>query len=162
VLLMAHSQGTVLAAAALEQLVPAPAVHRVGLVTYGAPLTRLYRRAFPAYFGDGIFAKLYDDIGAPDARWRNFHRKTDLIGGPVFTGPDASHGDADQCLLDPSTRWYVPRDPMPPVRGHSNYMRDPSMYRYVEDLAGQLLADLGAEAGGATRDGRAEVATPPR
>ena len=141
VLLMAHSQGVVLAAAALQQLASssAPAAHRVGLVTYGAPLTRLYRRAFPAYFGDGLFAKLYGNIGTADARWRNFHRKTDLIGGPVFTGPDSSHRDADQCLLDPSTRWYVPRDPMPPVRGHSSYMDDPSMYRFVEGLANQFL-----------------------
>src|SRR5215218_1456172 len=89
VLLMAHSQGTVLAVAALEQLpsssTPA-AAGRVGLVTYGAPLTRLYRRAFPAYFGDGIFAELYERAGTTASRWRNFYRETDLIGGQVFTG----------------------------------------------------------------------------
>jgi hypothetical protein len=148
VLLMAHSQGTVLAAAALRQLASAgtAAAHRVGLVTYGAPLTRLYRRAFPAYFGDAMFAELYDDVGAADARWRNFHRRTDLIGGPVFTGPDAAHGDADQCLLDPDTSWYVPRDPLPAVRGHSGYMHDPCMRCYVDGLAGRLRAELEAEA----------------
>ena len=147
VLLMAHSQGTVLAAAALRHLASpnAAAAHRVGLVTYGAPLARLYRRAFPAYFGDALFAKLYDDVGAPDARWRNFHRRTDLIGGPVFTGPDAAHGDADQCLLDPDTSWYVPRDPLPPVRGHSGYMADPSMRSDVDRLAGRLRAELGGQ-----------------
>jgi len=148
VLLMAHSQGTVLAVAALQQLVSssAPAVGRVGLVTYGAPLTRLYRRAFPAYFGNGIFAALRETVGTPTSRWRNFHRKTDLIGGPVFTGPDDRHRGADECLLDPSTRWYVPRDPTPPVLGHSSYMRDPSMDRYVEGLAGQFLTEMGTEA----------------
>jgi hypothetical protein len=166
VLLMAHSQGTVLAAAALQQLASSAAatVHRVGLVTYGAPLTRLYRRAFPAYFGDGLFAKLYDDIGTPAARWRNFHRKTDLIGGPVFTGPHDAYSDADQCLLDPNTPWYVPRDPMPPVRGHSGYMHNPSMYGFVESLASQFLAELRTETPGTSRDGEAKekIASPPQ
>ena len=112
VLLMAHSQGTVLAAAALRQVASsgAAARRRVGLVTYGAPLTRLYRRAFPAYFGDGLFAGLYEAVGTPASRWRNFYRRTDLIGGRVFTGPDNGHGDADECLRDPSTRGW-PRDP---------------------------------------------------
>jgi hypothetical protein len=148
VLLMAHSQGTMLAVAALEQLPPSstPAAGRVGLVTYGAPLTRLYRRAFPAYFGNGMFAELYETVGTPTCRWRNFHRRTDLIGGPVFTGPDARHRDADVCLRDPATRWYVARDPEPPVLGHSGYMDDQSMYPYVEGLAGQLLVELGTGA----------------
>ena len=145
VLLMAHSQGTVLAAAALRQLASSSsgmaAAHRVSLVTYGAPLTRLYRRAFPAYFSDGMFAELYDDVGAPDTGWRNFHRKTDLIGDRVFTGPDDVHSDADQGLLDPYTNWYARRDPLPQVLGHSSYMRDPFMRGYVENLARQLLVE---------------------
>ena len=146
VLVMAHSQGTVLAVAALEQLpsssTPA-AAGRVGLVTYGAPLTRLYRRAFPAYFGDRMFSELYEAVGTPTSRWRNFYRPTDLIGGKVFTGPDGGHGDADTCLRDPGTRWYVPGDPEPPVLGHSGYMVDESMYSYVEGLAARLLVELG-------------------
>jgi hypothetical protein len=148
VLLMAHSQGTVLAAAALRHLAaPGPAAaRRVGLVTYGAPLTRLYRRAFPAYFGDGIFAELYGEVGAADARWRNFYRRTDPIGGPVFTGPDGAHDDADQCLHDPDTSCYVPRDPLPAVRGHSGYMRDPCMQDSVDRLAGRLGGELEAHA----------------
>jgi hypothetical protein len=149
VLLMAHSQGTVLAVAALEQLpsssAPA-AAGRVGLVTYGAPLTRLYRRAFPAYFGDRMFAELYETVATPTSRWRNFYRETDLIGGQVFTGPDDDHRDADECLRDPSTKWYVPRDPEPPVLGHSGYMADESMYSYVEGLAARLLVELGTKA----------------
>jgi len=151
ILLMAHSQGTVLAVAALEQLpsssAPA-AAGRVGLVTYGAPLTRLYRRAFPAYFGDRLFTELYETVGTPASRWRNFYRRTDLIGGRVFTGPDGGHGDADVCLRDPSTRWYVPRDPEPPVLGHSGYMADESMYGHVEGLAAGFLVELGTRAPG--------------
>jgi hypothetical protein len=149
VLLMAHSQGTVLTVAALEQLPSSAtpgAAGRVGLVTYGAPLTRLYRRAFPAYFGDGLFADLYETVGTPTSSWRNFYRRTDLIGGQVFTGPDDRHGDADQCLRDPSTKWYVPRDPEPAVLGHSGYMADESMYSYVEGLAARFLVELGTKA----------------
>jgi hypothetical protein len=142
VLLMAHSQGTVLAAAAVAQLASSEgtARQRIALVTYGAPLARLYRRAFPAYFGDGMFAKLHHDLRAGGARWRNYHRKTDLIGGPVFTGTDTlDRGDGDRCLRDPLTQWYVPRDPMPQALGHSSYMRDPAMRHEVDGLAGELL-----------------------
>jgi hypothetical protein len=145
VLLMAHSQGTVLAAAALRQLASRdePARHRVALVTYGAPLARLYRRAFPAYFGGGMFAELHGKVGAAGSRWRNFHRKTDLIGGPVFIGSDTlPDGDGDRCLLDPSTSRYVPRDPMPPVLGHSSYMLDLSMRAEVDFLAADLLVEI--------------------
>ena len=144
VLLMAHSQGTVLAAVALAQLASSEgtARRRVALVTYGAPLARLYRRAFPAYFGDGMLAELHGDLGAGGARWRNYHRKTDLIGGPVFTGTDElDRGDGDRRLRDPFTHWYAPRDPMPPALGHSSYMRDPSMRHEVDGLAGELLVE---------------------
>jgi hypothetical protein len=144
VLLLAHSQGTVLAAAAVAQLASAEgtARERVALVTYGAPLARLYRRAFPAYFGDGMLAELDRDLGAGVARWRNYHRKTDLIGGPVFTGTDTlDRGDGDRGLRDPFTHWYVPRDPMPPALGHSGYMRDPTMRHEVDGLAGELLIE---------------------
>jgi hypothetical protein len=149
VLLMAHSQGTVLAAAALRQLASAEgtARRRVALVTYGAPLARLYRRAFPAYFGDGMFAELDGDLGAGRTRWRNYHRKTDLIGGPVFTGTDElGRGDGDRCLRDPFTHWYVPRDPVPQALGHSGYMRDPGMRHEVDFLAGELLVEAATPA----------------
>jgi hypothetical protein len=134
----------VLAAAALLQ--PAElgsdGPHRVGLVTYGAPLTRLYRRAFPAYVGGGTFAGLHQTLGQPadgtPARWRNFHRDTDLIGGPVFTETDRLDDGGDQRLLDPPTSRYVPEEPMPPVLGHSGYMKDPAMRRHVTALASRL------------------------
>jgi hypothetical protein len=64
----------------------------------------------------------------------------------VFTGPDVAHGDADRCLLDPDTGWYVPRDPVPAIRGHSGYMADPCMRCSVDRLAGRLRAELEAAA----------------
>jgi|Tabmets5t2r1_1033131.scaffolds.fasta_scaffold08531_1 hypothetical protein len=103
-----------------------------------------------------MFAELDRDLGAGGARWRNYHRKTDLIGGPVFTGTDTlDRGDGDRCLRDPFTHRYVPRDPMPPALGHSGYMRDPTMRHEVDDLAGQLLVEAAPPA-------EAPVAPPPQ
>jgi hypothetical protein len=150
VLLMAHSQGTVLAVAALLQLEHGGEQRRrVALVTYGAPLARLYRRAFPAYVGGGQFAKLQGSLaeGQPAgdaARWRNFSRRTDLIGGDVFTAGDQPGGaGGDRVLRDPYTSRYVPEEPMPPVLGHSGYMKDPEMRDEVDALARRLLDEAG-------------------
>jgi hypothetical protein len=159
VLLMAHSQGTVLAVAALLQPSPPAAalLDRVGLVTYGAPLARLYRRAFPAYFGGRALAALHGAFGGPPGspgRWRNFHRDTDLIGGPVFTPPDQVATGGDVRLRDPATSRYVPGEPLPRVRGHSGYMRDPAMRAHVNALASQLLYEVAQPPPAAARPGR--------
>jgi hypothetical protein len=147
VLLMAHSQGAVLAAAALLQLRTLNPDYpcRVGLVTYGAPLVSLYRRAFPAYVGGGTFAELRDALGPPPAgtpaRWRNFYRETDPIGGGVFPEDRPLGGGVDQCLRDPDTSRYVPDEPLPPLRGHSGYMHDPEMRGHVTALARRLRVE---------------------
>ena len=57
VVLVAHSQGTVIAAATLLQDDESTA-HRVALLTFGSPLRRLYARNFPAYFGTGALPRL--------------------------------------------------------------------------------------------------------
>ena len=49
VVLVAHSQGTVIAAATLMQCTRDD--EHYPLLTFGAPLRRLYARNFPAYFG---------------------------------------------------------------------------------------------------------------
>jgi hypothetical protein len=147
VLLSCHSQGSVLGAALLLQ-VERPVSARIALLTYGAPLARLYGRFFPVYFSEqaltrlgGLLANDPDDPDDPDDggratwRWRNLHRPSDPIGGavfvdrrPVFPGaaqPGADPGDVDRPLLDP----VFPRaagDPCyPRVRGHSRYFADP-------------------------------------
>ena len=51
VMLTSHSQGTVLAAAALVQPGCRPADDRPALITFGSPLIKLYGWGFPAYFG---------------------------------------------------------------------------------------------------------------
>jgi len=157
VILSAHSQGTALALAALVQLDPAVRA-RVAFVTYGCPLARLYRRAFPAYLGDGCLAALWRDLNTPPlggiTRWKNFWRRTDLIGGPVFCGDDQvlagnDRGDQDgpavdpltlpdQLLADPWTDRYVLPDPPPPIRGHVHYLEDPTVEQFLRALTSRL------------------------
>ncbi len=99
VVLAAHSQGTVIGAAALLRLrmidsddaaAVAPSLPRVGLLTFGCVLRRLYGRFFPVYFGPASLATLHEalaDGGGEAHRWRNLWRYTDYLGGPVMSGP---------------------------------------------------------------------------
>ncbi len=97
VVLAAHSQGTVIGAATVLQLrmldehtPDRPTLPRVGLLTFGCVLRRLYGRYFPAYFGpaamDDVRCALRAQDGT-DQRWRNLWRYTDYLGGPVTEGP---------------------------------------------------------------------------
>ena len=98
VILSAHSQGTIIAAAALLQLRDTTGLR---LLTYGCPLDRLYARYFPSYFGgptlEILLARLTTsdhatnpDPGHPhEGRWRNLYRPTDPIGAWVFAPHDA-------------------------------------------------------------------------
>ncbi|MFI8103389.1 hypothetical protein [Streptomyces sp. NPDC086023] len=117
-----HSQGSVLAAAAVWQLPPAVR-DRVALLTYGSPLRRLYGRWFPAHFGPGPLTDLHGAIG----RWRNLWRATDPIGGPVrYDGSGPEHVDRGP-LKDPLAYGRTPEHPLPaPLLGHSDYPADPA------------------------------------
>ncbi|MDJ1137100.1 hypothetical protein [Streptomyces iconiensis] len=85
VLVSGHSQGSVLAAAAVWQL-PPETRRRVALLTYGSPLERIYGRWFPAYFGPNALSALHREV----AGWRNLWRLTDPVGGPVEPGMAAT------------------------------------------------------------------------
>ena len=77
--LSGHSQGTVLAAAAVWQLAR-PTRGRVALLTYGSPLERLYGRWFPGVLrAAGAWRRCTASVHG----WRNLWRRTDPIGGPV-------------------------------------------------------------------------------
>lgn len=131
VLLAAHSQGSVLAAAALlSQSARAPG-SCAGLVTFGSPLGKLYRWAFPAWVDDDVLAGL----AGPDTRWVNVHYPTDYIGGPVF---GSGTPGVDRRLPDPPTCHYVHGQPPPAVAGHSGYWRDPAMWAIVDAVAADL------------------------
>jgi hypothetical protein len=87
VVLSAHSQGSLLATAALLLLKPEHTA-RVGLLTYGSPWGRLYSELFPAVFDRQALDMLLARLGATSTRpecvrWRNLHRATDPIGGPL-------------------------------------------------------------------------------
>ncbi|MFB9519170.1 hypothetical protein ACFFTU_04285 [Streptomyces cremeus] len=117
-----HSQGSVLAAAAVWQL-PRRTRRRVALLTYGAPLERLYGRWFPAYFGPACLRHLHDEVDC----WRNLWRHTDPIGGPVRVVPDEGRHPVDHdALLDPLAYGRTRTHPLPaPILGHSDYQADP-------------------------------------
>ncbi len=127
-----HSQGSVLAAAAVWQL-PPPVRRRVALLTYGSPLGRLYGRWFPAYFGPGPLTALHREVDC----WRNLWRATDPIGGPVLPGTpqDIDRGP----LADPVAYGRSPRHPLPaPILGHSDYQADPAFAAERDALLARL------------------------
>jgi hypothetical protein len=136
VLLSGHSQGSVLLAATVLQLSPAAAA-RTALLTYGSPLSRLYRRAFPHLLGDRVLAQVAAAVTAPDGtpRWVNLWRRTDPIGGPI----GAAIGAGDRRLADPVSFDPLPGDRQPPaVAGHSDYQQAQQFSQAVSDLAGLL------------------------
>ncbi|MEV6106346.1 hypothetical protein AB0M28_16730 [Streptomyces sp. NPDC051940] len=130
--LSGHSQGSVLAAAAVWQLAPEDR-GRVALLTYGSPLHRLYGRWFPGYFGTGRLADLHRELDA----WTNLWRQTDPIGGPVGL-PEGAGSEVDRGpLKDPLCYGRTARRPLPsPILGHSDYQADPAF-----DAARRALLD---------------------
>ncbi|MFJ5226453.1 hypothetical protein [Streptomyces sp. NPDC088400] len=120
--LSGHSQGSVLAAAAVWQL-QAATRHRVALLTYGSPLERLYGRWFPVYFGAGPLRDLSREVHC----WRNLWRSTDPIGGPVRVPADGDRPEVDRGpLMDPLAYDRTVLHPLPePILGHSDYQADP-------------------------------------
>ena len=131
VVLSAHSQGTVIAAALAWQL-PVEVLERIRLVTYGSPLRRLYGAVYTGWFGPGCLAELDSRLGP--GRWVNLWRRTDPIGGPVDRPGDV------ELPHDPERLGRLPGDPayLPP-RGHFDYELTPE---YAVVLA-RLTADLG-------------------
>lgn len=129
VVVAAHSQGSVIAAAALLQL---GATDGLALVTYGSPVQRLYGRFFPAYWSTEVLRTLDARLGG---RWWNLWRATDPIGGPVGVlgaGRDREvavrGGRACGDTVDRA------------IEAHSNYTATPE---YHDALAGAAVA-LGA------------------
>lgn len=118
VILSAHSQGTVLSLAALG-VADADAVRQVRFVTHGCPLHRLYARFFPEYFGQELFGEIRERLD-PSRRWCNLFRRTDYIGGKVFTDVHPRWEDLE--VTDPeSSERDLDVDPRPPPLRHSNF-----------------------------------------
>jgi hypothetical protein len=98
VVVAAHSQGSLIAIAALMWLTPEEREH-VGFVTFGSQLQLMFSRAFPDYVNYGVLKDLLDDDSL-DRRWVNLYRETDPIAGPVLSwrrGRPAAVADMTSC-----------------------------------------------------------------
>lgn len=135
VILSGHSQGSVIAAALVPQLRP-ELRRRIGLLTHGSPLRRLYAAFFPAYFGTPGLAAVRDSVA-----WYNLYRLSDPIGGPVFRrvdplgpGPVAGGDPVDRFCWDPLRPG--PGQPLPEARRHSGYWLDAPYDEALDRLTG--------------------------
>lgn len=149
VVLAAHSQGSVIAAATLLQADEATAP-RVALLTFGSPLRRMYARNFPAYFGTGALPRLR--VREP-SRWINLRACTDPIGSWVIDHHDRSLrqalDDVDYRLLDVESLTPRADGTYPPICGHSGFWTRQEYRDAVRVLEASVLpagtaADKGA------------------
>ena len=144
VVLVGHSQGSVLTYAALRPLLTTAdgrdQVEDWALVTVGCPLRALYARAFPRYFPLSEFDAARAALGG---RWRNLFRFTDYVGRAVFVSDEdaAAPGaqDGDRWLPDPETRGT-------PVHAHSHYWEDPMV---VDEVRAVMAPAVHTESGSA-------------
>lgn len=147
-LLSVHSQGSILAFAALAPL-PAERLGNVALVTYGSPIRTIYATFFPAYFGAEEVEALRAKLPSPGddlLGWRNFYRRTDPIGGPVFDASGGSPSEPDCLLDDPHTGRATPSEALTEaplehdrpawsqLAVHSYYLQEPELKRWVRDV----------------------------
>jgi hypothetical protein len=141
VVLVTHSQGTVLGAAALAQLDCRPANDRPALITFGSPLVKLYGWAFPAYFDSELLGPLVPGGTGRLNDWHNFYYPTDPIGGPVASHvPEECRDRVDSRFADPAECYYVYGQSPPASAGHSGYWADPRVWTVINDVAAGLLS----------------------
>lgn len=161
VVVAAHSQGSLIAVAALLWLTPEERA-RVGLVTFGSQLRQQFVRAFPAHVDISVLAWLWSRY---DGRWRNLYRDTDAIAGPVLSWDHSAerHGQQPQSrringwdhayddeideasgrrccgpdwrLLDPTPSDIAQMtSAVATLRGHGDYPADPDWARVVAEV----------------------------
>jgi hypothetical protein len=153
VVLLGHSQGSVLVVAALASLDdeacpahdadPRPLAERLSVVTYGSPVRRLYARHFPAYFRHGLVRRAVEKLEHPESgelAWRNCFRDTDYVGYTL--GDGRRFPELDTYLPDPPHPFAPPNEPAPPPRSHSEVgYRHQAVFRHrVANEADRLSA----------------------
>ena len=160
VVIAAHSQGSIIAAAAflinavpadesLSALTEAPLMSRpVALLTFGSPLRRLYARNFSAYFGFDTLKLLKEqprDETGQSLRWVNLWALTDPIGSWVIdkdlgiapsdtpTGYTVDRRLLDAEALEPVDGRY------PPICGHSGFWSRREYRDALDALATRII-----------------------
>jgi hypothetical protein len=144
VVVAAHSQGTVIAAATFLQH-DDDSRDRVALLTFGSPLRRLYARNFPAYFGTDALPRL---AKLQEARWINLWALSDPIGSWVSDTTNRSMTqaltDVDFRVLDVESLAAGPGGIYPPICGHSGFWVRPEFSQAVAELE-TTVTPLGVE-----------------
>ena len=136
VVLVAHSQGAVIATAALVQPDCRPAGDNPALITFGSPVGKLYSWGFPAYFDAPLVKSLVPDGDGPADGWSNFYYPTDPIGGPATRGlAETVQKQVDHEFLDPADCYFIYGQAPPAAKGHSGYWADPRVWKQINALA---------------------------
>ncbi|XGX80654.1 hypothetical protein LQK93_03494 [Terrabacter sp. BE26] len=134
VVVSGHSQGSLICVAAVAVLAraaragnaadrsewmssgPAQAtLGRVALLTYGSQLQFIYARLFPGYLGFHVLRGEFQD--SLRGRWKNLHRWTDPMGGPVLAWPcdnDTWTGRRGPTPATQSWAWMLQRGEVAP------------------------------------------------
>ncbi len=141
VVVSAHSQGSVLAFAALAGVAGEGWLDGVALATYGSPLSRLHARFFPAYVGPAEI----DFLRRRCYAWHSFYRATDHIGQAVFAPEpgdtelaDPAEGPAGIPPAAGGPYRELDRRPGASLAGHNDYLREPAVKRWVHDTGRHL------------------------
>ena len=108
---VAHSQGSLLALAALSPL-PATSLRGLRLVTMGSPISTLYQRYFPAAIPPALLEQLRERLVDANGDWRHAYRHTDYVGRALDLD------GIEQTVLD------EPPGPGEPLGAHGGYWRD--------------------------------------
>jgi hypothetical protein len=123
VIFVSHSQGTVVAIAALNEKAPEWLAGlgknaSMKLVTMGSPYTHVHRhyypRSFPAIGSMGVLAKAGNGGALDD--WINIFRIDDFVG----------------TFIDPTGKW--PREHPVPANGHTSYWVDENVFPILKDF----------------------------
>lgn len=137
ILLAPHSQGTVIAAAAILAL--DQPTKRLALLTYGSPLSHLYAQGFPAVFSRDCLATLCNKLSTDGGklRWRNLYRVTDPIGGRIDFEPPGKPAGLEEALAGVDLEMQDPCG-----RGHSWYPIEPEYTTCAAELRGMIGAPV--------------------
>jgi len=141
--LVAHSQGTVIAAATLLQA--HIETEHYPLLTFGSPLRRLYAQNFPAYFGTEALQRLRHWQLVPNEQWINLWCHTDPIGAWIFNDENtdlrvAQRDDIDCRLFDVERTGSVPA-PGGPICGHSGFWTRDEYETAMEALQSTVMPE---------------------